>query len=92
MWRIKKRSSQQPGHRIRLTDVLWWTRPNDIFVEIASILGIEAADTRTPGWFALRTKASKNILSRMSDDDRNALENEAERILKEGYPSEVQRK
>ena len=81
----------KPGCRYRLTDILWWTWQGDVFKEIASILHLDSADTNTPGWFQLWTKASKNILDAMSEEDRNSLENEAERMQWEGLPSEVQR-
>lgn len=80
------------GHRYRLTDFLWWTRQKDVFKEIASILNLDFADTNTPGWFQERTKASKNILNAMTDNERNALENEAERMQNEGMPPDVQRR
>jgi len=92
VWRVKRNIPAKPGSRYRLTDVLWWTREEKVFEEIASILNLESANTRTPGWFQLRTKASKRILDSMSEDERNVLENEADRMRKEGLPQDVQRK
>jgi hypothetical protein len=63
-----------------------------VFEEIAVILNIDNANTSTPGWFQLRTKASKNILDSMSEDERIAIENEADRMHKEGLPQDVQRR
>ena len=80
----------KPGCRYRLMDILWWTRQEDVFKEIASILQLDSADSNTPGWFQLRTKASKNILDAMSEEDQNSLENEANHMQWEGLPSEVQ--
>ena len=73
-------------------DVLWWTRLKDVFKEIATILGLDTADTKTPGWFQLRTKASKNIINSMTNEDRNKLENVADQLQKDGFPEELQRR
>lgn len=89
---MRKSSAPLAGYRYRLTDFLWWTRQEDVFKEIASLLNIETADTRTPGWFQLRTKASKNIIDGMSEDDKKKLENEADLMQKDGLPPEIQRK
>ena len=56
------------------------------------MLNIENANTSTPGWFQLRTKASKDIILSMSDDERKAIEDEADRMAKEGLPQDVQRR
>lgn len=82
----------KPGRRYRLTDVLWWTHQDDVFRKIALMLNIENANTSTPGWFQLRTKASKDIILSMSDDERKAIEDEADRMAKEGLPQDVQRR
>ena len=63
-----------------------------MFKEIASILNIESADTHTPGWFQLRTKASKNVLNAMAEDARKDLEIAADRMQKEGLPPDIQRR
>jgi hypothetical protein len=89
---VGKKKVVESGIRYRLTDILWWTRQEDVFEEIASILHIDSANTFTTGWFQLRTKASKNILNGMSDEERNALEIEADKMQKEGLPPDVQRR
>lgn len=88
---MKKKPKQNTEGRYRLTDILWWTRQEDVFNEIAKILQLPSADTNTPGWFQLRTKASKNILNNMSQEEHEALEAEAARLQKEGLPQDVQR-
>jgi hypothetical protein len=92
VWRVRRNRQMKPGSRYRLTDILWWTRQTDVFNEIANILNIDSADTNTPGWFQLRTKASKNILDKMTEDERKILEDDAQRMQKEGLPPDVQRK
>lgn len=82
----------KPGCQYRLTDILWWTNQEKVFQEIALILGIEIANTSTPGWFQLRTKASKNIILAMSDEERKVLEDESDRMEKDGLPQDVQRR
>lgn len=54
--------------------------------------GLESADTNTPGWFTLRRTAEKNILDRMTEEERNDLGREAERMAREGLPKDIQRK
>jgi hypothetical protein len=89
---VKKKPIPAKGIRYRLTDILWWTRPEDVFKEIASILNMVSADTSTPGWFQLRTTATKKILDRMNDEEKKTLEDEADRIEKDGLPRDIQRK
>jgi hypothetical protein len=63
-----------------------------VFNEIASILNIDTASTSTPGWFTLRTKASKNLLESMTEEERKSLEKDADRMQREGLPEDVQRR
>jgi hypothetical protein len=72
--------------------VLWWTKPKEVLNEIATVLGLEYADTNTPGWFNYRTTAIKNILTHMSEARKNKLKAEAETFAERGLPEEVQRK
>jgi hypothetical protein len=92
VWRVKKNTVPKNLSRLRLTDVLWWTRQDVVFTEIASILGVGTADTNTPGWFQLRTKASKNVINSMTDEELTDLKNEADRMEKEGLPQDAQRR
>jgi hypothetical protein len=88
---VKKKREPKLGTRYRLTDILWWTRQDEVFQEIALMMNIEIADMKTPGWFQLRTKASKNILNKMSAEALKILEDEADQMEKEGLPPDVQR-
>lgn len=92
VWRVRKTPVANPGSRYRLTDIVWYKHQEKVFEEIASILKIETANTNTPGWFQLRTKAAKNVIQSMNEEDRKELEDEAERMLKEGFPQDIQRK
>jgi hypothetical protein len=60
--------------------------------EVAEVMGLEYANTNTPGWFPYRTTATKNILDNMSDARKNKLQMEAEKFAKIGLPADVQRK
>ena len=91
VWRTKTKPVMKQG-RYRLTDILWYTRQEEVFREIASIMQLESADTYTPGWFHNRTAASKNIINAMSEEERNKLEDEAEKMWIDGLPADVQRK
>jgi hypothetical protein len=60
--------------------------------EVAEVMGLEFANTNTPGWFAYRTTATKNILDNMSKARKNKLQMEAEKFAEKGLPEDVQRK
>jgi len=77
--------------KVKPIEVLWQTRQQDVFAEIARLLGILSADANTPGWFQKRMLAMKNILSMMSDEEAEQLERERERIGTQGYPDYIQR-
>jgi len=76
----------------KLTQVLWLTQEKDVLAEIASLLGVPEANTKTPGWFGVRMKAMGNIIERMSPEERAELEKERERISQEGHLEDVRRK
>ena len=56
------------------------------------MLNLDSADTSTPGWFQLRTKASKNIIESMTEDEKKVLEDDADRMAVDGLPADVQRR
>lgn len=64
----------------------------EVFAEIASLLGLDSADTSTPGWFPHRLTAIGNIIQNMSDGEKADLDKEVSRLQKEGYPEETRRK
>ena len=68
------------------------TRKADVFAEIATILGLQSADTSTPGWFSKRLPAIKNVIEKMTEEEKLKLDEEVKRISKEGYPEEQKRK
>lgn len=92
VWRIKKTDTRYETPKYRLTDVLWWTRPEDVFQEIALIMGIESADSHTKGWFELRTTASKQLINKMRDAEKRKLQDEADQMWSMGLPEELKRK
>jgi len=73
-----------------LTDILWQTHQGDVWAEIAAILNVELADTQTPGWFEMHMTPMKNILNRMTEEEKSKLQEEADRMAKEGLPAEIQ--
>lgn len=91
-WRIKKTTQAAVGHKYRLTDILWWTRPQDVLSEIASMLNLRSVTTSNIEWFTHRTKASKKMLENMTEEEMTKIKDEAEKYQVEGLPSEVRRK
>ena len=62
--------------KVKPIEVLWQTRQEDVFAEIAKLLGVPSANTNTEGWFSKRMQALKNILRMMSDEEAEELERE----------------
>lgn len=60
--------------------------------EIAKILGVDNATTATPGWFAARTPAIKNIIAQMTAAEVTDLSTKVEEIAKNGYSLNLQRR
>jgi hypothetical protein len=92
VWRSKKGIPLKQLSRYRLTDVLWWTRRREIFEEIANIMGLESANTFTPGWFSHRNTAAKNIMEKMTEADKKLLRDKGDKMATEGMPDEIRRK
>jgi len=44
-------------------EFLWNTKPDEVFQEIAKLLGCAEANTYTPGWFEKHGTAIANIYS-----------------------------
>jgi hypothetical protein len=53
-------------------------------------MGLASADSNTPGWFTLCRTAEKNILDRMTEEEKDNLRGEAERMAREGLPKDIQ--
>ena len=53
--------------------------------EIANILGVEEATTKTQGWFAAQTPAIKNIINKMTGEELTALDIKVEEIALHSY-------
>ena len=62
--------------KVKAMEVLWQMRQQDVFAEIARLLGVPLANANTPGWFNKHMQALKNILSTMSDEEAEELERE----------------
>ena len=64
-------------------------RQEDVFKEIALMLGVEEADTTMAGWFSKRLPAISNIIEQMSVVEQRELDAEVERINRQGYPKDI---
>lgn len=93
-WRLPKSATSVPKIQIhvKLTDALWLTREEDVLAEIATLLNVSKATTKTDGWFGARMTAMGNIIQRMSPEEKAALEKERERLAQEGYQEDIKRK
>ena len=75
--------------KVKPIEVLWQMRQPDVFAEIARLLGIPSANTKTEGWFSKHMLVLKNILTMMSDEEAEELEREQKQIGTQGYPEHV---
>jgi hypothetical protein len=91
-WRGEKRLSKTPLKKYRMQDLLWWLKKKDVMEEISKISGIEDIDTNHPEWFSYRITASKNILSEMTESEKDSLRRKGELFSKEGLPEDLKRK
>jgi hypothetical protein len=78
--------------RPKRADVLWNTDKELVMEEIANLLEVDHATTETPGWFSVRSKATKNIIQKMSPEELEELDEEVEKIASKGYNEKIQRR
>lgn len=71
--------------------MVWKTRQEEVWTEIAKLLGVESANTRTTGWFETRMVAVHNIIARMTAEENAELDEEVARMSKEGHSEEHKR-
>ena len=73
-WRMERGVTRKANKfHPRRADVIWHTRQQDVLREIGRILDVAQVTTATPGWFAARTPAIKNIVERMSEDRKSVV-------------------
>ncbi|KAF8814119.1 hypothetical protein BYT27DRAFT_7250340 [Phlegmacium glaucopus] len=82
----------KPTSKIKKSEVIWKIQQDLVLAEIANMLGLEEANTTTPGWFAKRLPAIANMLERMTPEGMAALDADVERINRLGYPEDIKRK
>lgn len=91
-WRPYHSMAKKPnGLKIKRSEVLWHTKQDLVYKEIANLLGVEKADSSTDHWFEKRLPAIKNILDRMTDVESAELDEEVKRINNEGFPDDIKR-
>ena len=92
-WRSHRISQKKVFRfKMKISEVLWKTRQDEVFAEIATLLGIQSATASTPGWFNQRMPALGNVLARMTTAEREELEKECQRLELEGNKEEDKRK
>ena len=89
-WRVPKADKDPEGIlKITRNQILWRTKKEVVFAEIAALLGIQTADANTPGWLGKRMKALRNVYERMPPEEKAELEMERKRISIEGHPKDL---
>ncbi len=90
MYKGRVKRGRKPWEPKR-TDLIWRDRKEEVMEEVAKVLGLETATSRSPGFFAARQKALLKMLARLTEIELKALDAEVERISREGNPEEVKR-
>jgi len=62
------------------------------FAEIAKLMGLPFADSKTRNWFSYLSKALGNITSRLMAEEQAEMQQELEHRKKHGNPDHVKRK
>lgn len=91
-WRIKVHTLHKPGYNVRSTDVVWWTHREAVDRQLAEDLGVDTADSSTPGWFKQRVPACKKVMENLTSSQAVELKAEIEKYKRQGLPREVQNK
>ena len=72
--------------------MLWLTQKDKVNAEIATMLGVETADSSTEKWFDMRMKAVGSVLKKMSEEELAELDARRAAIAQHGYSDEQKRK
>lgn len=92
-WRPRQSSKEQaPNFTVKPIEVLWNTRRDEVFAEIAKLLNVAYADATTPEWFNKHMKALHILKSRLTEEEQSALDHEVIRLAEQGYPEEQKRR
>lgn len=78
--------------RISRVEYIWNTKRDEVFAEIAKLLGCDHADAYTPGWFPKRGVAIANIYKRLDNSEKTELDRQLDMTKQQGYPVDVQRR
>jgi hypothetical protein len=74
--------------KIRTLEALWSTKPELVEAEVTRL---KEEEGRTSPVFQLRTTASKNVLRKMSQQERRDLEEARKDMAKNGFSEEYKR-
>ena len=92
-WRLQKSTPDaQPTFKIKISNIVWEWKEKEVFAEIATLMNIRHAATKTPGWFAYKSKAIGNVISTMPDREIQKMRREIEHREWEGNPEHIKRK
>ncbi|KAM6500775.1 hypothetical protein JOM56_003789 [Amanita muscaria] len=92
-WQVRKGIARKSnGFRVKRSNAIWMLYEDRVWEEIASLLGVEEANSSTLGWFGMRIRALQNIHRKMSEAEKAKVDEEVEKMSRKGYPDEVKRR
>ncbi|KAM6490263.1 hypothetical protein JOM56_014240 [Amanita muscaria] len=91
-WRVWKGIARKSnGFHVKRSNAIWMLYEDCVWDEIASLLGVEEANSSTLGWFGMRMRALQNIHRKMSEAEKAKVDEEVEKMSRKGYLDEVKR-
>jgi len=92
-WHLQKSTPEhQPTFNIKISHIVWEQKEEEVFAEIAKLMGLPFADSKTRNWFSYLSKALGNVISRLTAEEQAEMRQELEHRKKHGNPDHVKRK
>jgi hypothetical protein len=88
----KGSSRKSNNFKVKRSEAIWGLYRDQVFKEISHMMGVEDANTNTPGWFQMRMPAIKRVFDSMTIAEKAVLHSEQERMIGEGYPEQTKRR
>ena len=92
-WRLQKSTPEhQPTFNMKISHIVWEQKEEEVFAEMAKLMGLPFADSKTRNWFSYLSKALRNVTSRLTAEEEAEMRQELEQRKRDGNPDHVKRK